>query len=1179
MKEIIARLWGILCVAVLFWSAGGTAEVEVPLAGSNAARPSVYLPNPPRFLVGDPERDRIVVIDAVSGALTKEIPTGNAPVALALAKDEKYVACVNRLDDSVILYSAETLDKIAEVSVEHGPISVAPTANHDFAVVHTFSETVLAVEGDTLSTRPITRLQGAVPCKVVGPGRTLLVLCKNAPFVYAVDIQLGTALPLTSEKAVTDAYSPRNGLFLCLSDGVPFVWEVGLPALREADPAQVVYPVGYSGIPWLLKDRPAYALVPSLAASYGEVKAAELLSGVPTTMAVGREAVLVVQAQRAVLLPQEAEPQSNESLVRIAATRSISSSPTEESNTATAEHAPAMGEEQEQTPPETSAQPAHADAEPSGSPSNAKDTGTVKTKSPSHPQAPRVEKYPLRSEVRVPEFAQGPPSLRLNQLSRRTISEALRQPTEFGSVETGFQPPDWREPFRDIQADRTIQSLDSDTTLLQGNVHLRLGDMLFRADEFSYSEQRGEVHAKGQVHITQANSTIDAERVNYVLPPRESVEQMIVPPLQSPLSEEELAKKRLTLGRLQADKVKIVEPTRELVADSLDYDFSTQQGTLTGVRGRAGIYYYAAEKIVLKGEKTATAENVWITTCDHDPPHYRLKLKTLDVENGQFQAGKAIQMQVLNTDTPFFLPRWRTGVKGEYPWNIDYDTGRRGEIGFFANVGVQVDVTPDVSIGPRIIMTQKEGVGLGGDLYYDFMENPASRLYRTRGEVHGIYTTEDRGYLHLYHRYQYTDDLAVKVQVEQWSDENFYKDFFQAYKNRTTPRTFVEAAYTQPTYIATGVVRANTHSWIDETERMPEVTFHLLERPIGHNLYFSFDTITGYNAAEPKGPDAARSVNLARLSYDWNVTPWFNVLPWWQVEGTWYSHQRDEDADAARLSTTQGITLQTRLHRVYPGFWNFSEIKHVVIPSVTLSYRPTPTEHFSDVPYFDALDSVFGRTRVESKLANVFYGKDAATGKVYQLGSINFYQGNDIWNEDKTSDDYEVEMDLRPRPWWGVQLSGERHLVSGKTTLEDLQLDWQRIVDIWQRTAYQAESEFTFNSRFTDYNRLLAQLYYDNTYSGGKWQARLGFAYTETGNEVFNREILYGAGYRLGEHWGFSFEHRYDFESDELRSQTYELRRTLHCWETALRLRERPSGTDISVEFNIRAFPGSRLRF
>ena len=107
----------------------------------------------------------------------------------------------------------------------------------------------------------------------------------------------------------------------------------------------------------------------------------------------------------------------------------------------------------------------------------------------------------------------------------------------------------------------------------------------------------------------------------------------------------------------------------------------------------------------------------------------------------------------------------------------------------------------------------------------------------------------------------------------------------------------------------------------------------------------------------------------------------------------------------------------------------------------------------------------------------------------------------------------------------------------------------------------------------------MSYLYYDDRQSGGKFNARLGYAYSATQQNVFNKEILYGAGYQIGEKWGIGFEHRYDFERDELTRQEYEIRRNLHCWEAALNFREREEGWDLSFQLNLVAFPGAKVKF
>lgn len=798
---------------------------------------------------------------------------------------------------------------------------------------------------------------------------------------------------------------------------------------------------------------------------------------------------------------------------------------------------------------------------------------------PETPPPPGYRRHPLLTTgvrapaPRVPSAAPDSPQ------GKRSLSDALTSPMEFGSVEGGFEPPDWNDP--DTMFSGASGAWRGDLEIYT-NPQLRLGELQATMDRMERNRTTGVIHGEGNVFVEQGQSTLRAEAFSYY-PPEESEGEPEPTIFEQAMADESVGKRQLTTGRITLTNMDLREPARDLKAKALDYDFTTGSGHVAGAEGRAGMYFFGAEEVDILDRESMEARDVWVTTCDHDPPHYRIRLGRVELREGEVAVGTNTRLQLGRLDTPIWLPKWRRGPIGGYPWTVDYDTGRRAALGYFLNVGQSFELTPGLSLGPRIMVTEKEGVGFGGDLLYDFMAKPASPLFRAKGEAHGLYTTEERGYLHFYHRYEYGSDLVIRGQAEQWSDEEFYKDFFfEDYRRRTTPRTFLNATYRHDAYVATATAQANTHAWITETERLPEASFHLLERPLADRLLVSADTVTGYYSRQQHGADAVRTANSARLTLDWDPLPALSVTPFWEVEGTWYSRRRDDDNESGRLTTTLGLTTQTRLHRAYPGRWGFSGFKHILVPSVTYSYRPGTSIDPYETPRFDALDTVYGRTRLEMKLDNVLYGRDAETSQVWQVGRVTFYQGTDFWSEVINSEDYEVEMDLRPRPWWGFQLAGERHVSTNESdTIREAPL---------QRWAYDTYERITgrrpdgavdldINDVFGDYNRVLAQLYYDDTQQEGRVNGRIGFAYTETQGEIYNREILYGIGYKLGDKWGVGLEHIYDFENGELRTQTYEVRRSLHCWEAAMRFHDRESGFDVDIEFSIKAFPGTALQF
>ena len=84
-----------------------------------------------------------------------------------------------------------------------------------------------------------------------------------------------------------------------------------------------------------------------------------------------------------------------------------------------------------------------------------------------------------------------------------------------------------------------------------------------------------------------------------------------------------------------------------------------------------------------------------------------------------------------------------------------------------------------------------------------------------------------------------------------------------------------------------------------------------------------------------------------------------------------------------------------------------------------------------DTPRFDAYDSNYWRSRLEGKWQNIVLGQDEESGETWQVARVALYYGTDFWNELRKSDDYEIEIDLRPVRFWGLQLIGESQKMLG----------------------------------------------------------------------------------------------------------------------------------------------------
>ncbi|HEO72461.1 MAG TPA: hypothetical protein ENN80_14470, partial [Candidatus Hydrogenedentes bacterium] len=595
-------------------------------------------------------------------------------------------------------------------------------------------------------------------------------------------------------------------------------------------------------------------------------------------------------------------------------------------------------------------------------------------------------------------------------------------------VQGGFGAQDWSLPLEDVTFDRATGPIEAQEFSAEGNVRLRLGDMYLHADRLHYERPRGAIDAGGNVTLRQAEGILELEEFHY-LPP---AEPLPVPPLLLGHEADSHAQERMRMssGKLRLRHLYLLEPGREVSAAAGNLNMLTQKGEFHDVVGHSDTFYFGAKRLRVNGPNKAVLEDVWLTTCDHDPPHYRLWLDEAVMEDNRLVLGRHARLQVLGDHSLFYWPRWR-GMGPRH--GIDFDSGHRANIGSFINVGQQFPVSRDLTLGWRFYPTSDEGIGVGFDGAYDFMETPASPLFRSQGEVRTLYTTEERGHFEFYHRHEVREDLILLLQSEQWYDRTFFKDFYyDEYCHRTAPRTFGNLTLTRPSYIASATVRKDTHDFVGETERLPEATYHLLDRRLSDRLYLTIDSVSGYLERDPASLHVMRLANVGRLTGDIDLGQTLSLTPFIESEGTWYSEGRYSDESEFRFTNTMGTTVQTRFHKAYKGALGFSGFKHVVVPSVTYSYRHQPTMEIEQVPRFDAADNVYGRSRIESKIDNIVFGRDADTDGYWQLARLTLYHGNDFWNQRRDANDVEIELDLRPRPWWGWQVIGERHEISNE---------------------------------------------------------------------------------------------------------------------------------------------------
>ncbi len=1122
------------------------------------------------------DRNEVWAVNFITGDTVAKVAVGSRPISLALSDDGSVLACVNSLSNSLTLISVPDMESLGTVDVGKGANDVAPLPGGRFAVTCSFSDSVFIVDASKLIATPDSFNIFSVPNKVAA-SKSYLAVATRAPSAVSIfkhgessasaTITLGTAASgLAAMGGDRFVVATKSRLFLIDAATAKIIVEKEFAAGDLSVSGGDIYVLAGTKVLLLDESLTERAKFP--------------LSVSGWSVAASGDAVVVVSPK------DKAWHRYGRTLAFV----------------------PVEKPREVEAPPVPVVEPEPiAPAEPKEEPKPVEVTEPIvaakKPEEAAPPEKPAEEEKPddvkpswdTLKEERLGEAKLDESRKRREALEAREDDSVVKQlkQTLVGGIEAGSWGPGFRIP--DMSKEMVWESADlisgiptdsDEPWRAEGNVKLRLDNTDMTLDELIYDRAAGEVRGTGNVLFEQEFATFRADSFYYKAGEGAGLPDLLMGAKKETDTAEDAGAgevKEQQKGTIDATNVHVVEPLREFTADGLTYDLATKSGQIRNVQGRVGQYYFGAEIMDVSETEGVASHHAWVTTCDKEKPHYKLRVKRAVLRADDTVSVSSARLVLGKVATPLYWPQWTMSAGKRGQFRFDFDSGHRAEIGHFLNIGQQYFVTPHIALGLRLIPTSRAGVGLGFESDYDYTDLEDKPMFNATGSLRTLYTTEDRGYLEYYHRQEFHENTVLLLQAEQWSDREFYKDFYYGrYRDRLEPRTFANLTFTRPNYIATGTVKKTTHDFVGETERLPELSFHLLERPLLWNLYGTFDATGGYLEHEPFGERSGRLTSVGRLSLDWDLNEAFSVTPFAEATAVGYSKSLDDDSSDTNLGATLGVTLQTRLHRQFPGHFGFSGFKHVVVPSVTYSYSAEPSMELDERPYFDSHDSLVGRSRIESKIDNLLFGRFGATQEVWQVARLTLYQGNDFSNGTSKSQDFEVEFDLRPRQWWGWQFISEHHRV--EDNVRDFRSAWW-IQSGWLNRRdrpwwWFGDSRFYrfFSSPSGDYDRMLTSFYYDDTARGGKFAGEIGLAYAKTEEEYVNRELRYSAEYHMSDKWGLGFEHRYDFDRGNLYRQTYEVHRNLHCWDMISFVRKRSAGWDFGVEFTIKGLPGTHLK-
>jgi len=600
-------------------------------------------------------------------------------------------------------------------------------------------------------------------------------------------------------------------------------------------------------------------------------------------------------------------------------------------------------------------------------------------------------------------------------------------------------------------------------------------------------------------------------------------------------------------------------PTAEIRGKRVKYNFEAKKGEVFDVKVASGEWYLGGKRANLSSDGSIEIQDGYITSCDLDEPHYKIRSKKVLIYPDNKVVAKNVIFKAGGVPVAY-LPRYDYSLDTDWP-TINMIPGKKKRWGIFALTSYRFDMDKNNKLTLRIDEREKWGLGEGIDYKYAF-NNFGDGLLRTyythqrdRDRNEPFKKEEERYRVQLRHCLDLDDDKTALLEYHKLSDVDFTKDFFyrEEYDKESSPESYLYLLDRHPEYSLSALTRKRVNHFQNVTERLPEVRFDLKEQALS-KLPFYFKTDTTFSNFNNKALDASseddhliRFDTYNKLTNPTHLFGFLSASPFIGMRGTFYSRNVDADESEVRSAFYSGIDLSAKFFKTYDAQGSFlgvdfNKLHHIITPTVEYEYIHEPSTTLGKFYQFDDVDSIGRKSSFSLGLENRLKTKRLVDDKLtsFDLGCLLF-TGDYIYKPENGSQLSNIEGDLKLTPF-----------------------DW---LEIGSDTQYDPATR-DFQSWNTD-------LYIDRD----DWRLGLGSRYWQDTEHEITSEWFF----KLDDNWSFRLFGRYDLkevESDgnkiinRFSGKEITIMKDLHCWlaEVSLDI-DRDGGTTLWFSMKLKASP------
>ncbi len=512
----------------------------------------------------------------------------------------------------------------------------------------------------------------------------------------------------------------------------------------------------------------------------------------------------------------------------------------------------------------------------------------------------------------------------------------------------------------DLTGDATSFDYASGDTIVSGHAQLRDGDLLLTADEIRFNPRTARATATGQVAIT------------------------------------------LHAERLLADRLVFQRDAGTFTAENLragNYPFYIQGRTAEGSRQEVMIH----DAFVTYREPGGWEPTIRAKTLLYSPGHY-LRL-------GRAKAG-------VGPAQPLPVFRFRQDLSR--PPGVSYfslDAGHRGELGYYAEVGLNLPIANGVSAGPELGIYTKRGIMAGPIADYDLVaqgDHEIEGAFRSgyiydlgdrSTDILGRPISANRAFAEWTHHETLGENLTLDANVNWWSDSDVARDFRPRDFFRTQePDNALEGAYTGANYFFSLFTRFQPNPYFPTQQRLPELRFDLMPTALGGGFYQRFEASIAYLRELP--PVAGPTLASDRLDAFYGLTRpiayhgWLDFTPVAGARFTDYmaTEGAAQPGGSGRVLGEVGFDADLKSSATFDyrnPLWHIDGLRHLLTPVLSYRYIPDADKAAAAVPPID-------RSTFATDLPLLELGDMRALDQLQAVNVLRFGVNNTLETRDPT---------------------------------------------------------------------------------------------------------------------------------------------------------------------------------